>query len=297
LDNALINYRVSRASKEQADYITANFNKNPNAKNFTIVFVAVDDEENIVGYLIAEEKTVPPPINGTDWFIWNIFSRPDLRRQSIGSALLMETIKQAEQENIKHLLGSCTNTPAHLFWLRHGFSFQKYGQKLDNGNIPHMVFHRLDKSGKQNAKTTENYRIVRAGEKQLDNIFNEYIFEKSIPLFKDKKDDIFGFTAVDEYNKVVGFITACPDDIGTPIDDMQWLVPYIFVEAEHQRKGIGTALLNEMIKAARDENIFQLGLIRLDENTISFLYNNDFDICVWYIMGGDAKPVSAAIRV
>ena len=160
-----------------------------------------------------------------------------------------------------------------------------------------MIFYRVVKTEKRNKNTFENYRIIEADKEQLNYFFDEHIFEKSIPLFKDKKDNIFGFTAVDENKNVVGFITACPDEMGTPINGMQWLVPYIFVEAEHQRKGIGSALLNELLKSARKENIIQLGLIRLDENTISFLYNNDFDVCVWYIMGGDVKPVSAAIRV
>jgi len=177
LNNATLNYNVTRASKEQADYITANLYKNPKANNFAIVFVAVDDEENIVGYLIAEEKTVLPPINGTDWFIWNIYSRPEYRRQGIATALLDEVIKQARQENIKHLIGSCTNTPAHLFWLKHGFCFQRYGQKMENGNIPHLIFYRLDKSQNTFVKSAKKFRIVKAEQSQLDKFFDECISE------------------------------------------------------------------------------------------------------------------------
>ena len=295
--NALINYKVTRASKEQVDFIIENLYKNPNAKNYSVVFAAVDDDENIIGYLIAEEKIVPPPINGTDWFIWNIFSLPEYRRQGVGSALIKEVMKQAEQENIKHLIGSCTNTPAHLFWLKHGFCFQQYGQKLDDGNFSHLIFYRMDKAKNNFIKTPKNYRIVKAERKQTDNFFDEYIFEKSIPLFKDKKNDIFGFTAVDDNEKVIGFITACPYGIGEPINGMQWLVPYVFVNEEHRRKGVGSVLLNEILNAAKEENIIQLGLIRLDEDTTNFVCSNNFNICTWYIMAGDVKLISAAIRV
>ena len=304
--NAPLKYEVARATNEQAEFIVEKLYKNTTQKNLSVVFAAVDEEENIIGYLVAEEKIVPPPISGTDWFIWNIYSRPELRRHGIGSAILNEVIKQAEQENVRHLLGSCTNTPAHLFWLRHDFCFQIYGQKIDNvnrpdehGNYSHMIFYRVSKTAKENLCDDINYKIIKAESEQLDYIFNEYIFEKAIPLFKDKKENIFGFTAVDDDGKVIGLITACPYDMGTPIDGMQWLVPYIFVNSEMRRKGIGSALLKRLIQSAKEENIKQISMFNLGEDEIGFLYNNNFDICVIYIAKTqDGKnPISAAKRI
>jgi GNAT superfamily N-acetyltransferase len=297
---------VARATKEQAEIIIEKLYKNTGQKNLSVVFAAVDEEENIIGYLVAEEKIVPPPINGTDWFIWNIYSLPELRRHGIGSAILHEVIKQAEQENVRHLIGSCTNTPAHLFWLRHGFCFQIYGQKIDDvnrpnehGNVPHMIFYRVNKTAVNNTNENEKYKIVKADSEQLDNIFNDYIVKKSAPFFKDNKKNIIGFTAIDDDEKVIGFITACPYDMGTPIDGMQWLVPCISVNSEMRRKGIGSALLKQLIKSAQEENINQISLFSLGEDEITFLYNNNFDICVMYIAKTqDGKnPISAAKRI
>ena len=292
-----INYKVTRATKEQTDYIIMNFYKNPNAKNYSVTFVAVDEEENIIGYLIAEEKTMPPPINGTDWFIWNIFSQPEYRRQGIGTALLNEVIKHARAENIKHLIGSCTNTPAHLFWLKHNFCFRVYGQKMENGNVPHLIFYRLDEAKNKLIKASKNFRIVKTVQSQLDNFFDERISEKYKGIVNENRDKIFGLTAVDNDENFIGFITAFPREIGEPIDEMQWLVPYIFVEEEHRRNGIGSALLNEILVKAKEENIIQLESFWLDENAINFAYSNNFSLCTGYIFSGDVKPISAALRI
>jgi hypothetical protein len=67
--NEKANYRVTRASKEQINLIFDNFYKWEEKREIAIVFIAFDDSENIIGYLVAEEKEVPPPLNGTDWFI------------------------------------------------------------------------------------------------------------------------------------------------------------------------------------------------------------------------------------
>jgi len=290
-------YKVKKANQEQVDFIIENLYKHPNAKNYSIVFAAVDDDENIIGYLIAEEKTVPPPINGTDWFIWNIFLRPEYRRQGIGTAILNEVIKQARQKNIKHLIGSCTNTPAHLFWLKHGFCFRRYGQIMENGNVPHLIFYRLDKPKNAPVKTADNFCIVKAEQSRLDKFLNERIPEKYRLFVNENRDRIFGFTAVDNDKNIIGFITVCPYEIGEPIDGTQWLTPYIFVNEEHRRNGIGSVLLNEILVKAKEENIIQLGSFWLDENAINFVYRNNFSLCTGYIFSGDVKPISAAIRI
>ena len=299
------NYKVARANKEQTEIIFEKFYKNPKVKNLSFVFVAVDENENIVGYLVAEEKVAPPPINKTDWFIWNIYSLPELRRHGIGSAILNEVIKQAKQENVRLLLGSCIRTAAHLFWFRHGFCFQTYAQKIDDvsrpdehGNYPHMIFYRIDKTVKEKSADVQDYKIVKAESEQLDYIFNEYIIKINVAYFKDKRADIFGFAAVDDDGKLIGFTTAYPYEIGTPIDGTQWIL-HIFVNPELRRKGIGSALLKRLIQSAKEENTTQLVLFGLDENTIGFLNDNNFDILVNYISKTpDGKnPISAGLRI
>jgi len=116
-------------------------------------------------------------------------------------------------------------------------------------------------------------------------------------IVDENKDGIFGFTAVDNDENIIGFVTACLREIGEPIEGAQWLVPYLFVDKEHRRKGIGSALLNEICVKAREKNIIQLGSFWLDEDAVNFMYSNNFSLCTGYIYAGNVKPISAAIRV
>ena len=310
--NAQVNFKVVKASKKQVDLVFDQFYKYEEKRNNAIVFAAVNEDnedkkdENIIGYLVVEEKTVPPPLYGTDWFVWNIFTLPEYRREGVAAALLKETIKYAEQANIQHLLGSCTNTPAHMFWLKHKFCFIIYGQKIDDVNRPqehdnysHMIFYRVNKTEKENYIKQENYKIIKAEKEHLNWIFDEHILNDGLKFFHDKRDDIFGLAAVDKENNVMGIITSYAYELGSPLEGVQWMIPYIYVRPELRRQGIGGTLIKETIKIAQKENVTQLTCLFLDEEAIKFWSDNNFDMCNYYIMSGkDGKcPVSAALRV
>jgi len=151
----------------------------------------------------------------------------------------------AKKANIRHLQGGCTNTPAHMFWLKHNFLFFKYGRKFDDknilheyGNYPHMITYRINKTEEKIIKQ-EYYLITKADKEQLNWIFNEYILFESVPFFHDKKESIFGLTAVDKDGNILGFITAFADELGSPLESIQWWIPYIFVQPELRHQGIG----------------------------------------------------------
>jgi ribosomal protein S18 acetylase RimI-like enzyme len=289
---------VVKANAEQMNLVFDKFYQNKGNKDISVVFVAVDDDENITGYLVIEEMTVPPPLNGTDWFIWNIFTLPELRRRGIASALLKETIKHAEQANIRHLQGSANPTlQASMFWFKHNFCFWKYGQKLDDGNYYHMIFYRINKTEKENVTKQENCRIIKADKEQMNWIFDEYIINDSVPFFHDKRDDIFGFAAVDGDNNILGFITGYADEMYAPLDGRTWLIPCIFVKPELRRQGIGCALIKEMIKAAKEANINQLTCAVSNEEASKFWYNNNFGIFFWKHVGSVNTATIAALRI
>jgi ribosomal protein S18 acetylase RimI-like enzyme len=248
--------------------------------------------------LIAEEKTAPPPLSVKDWFIWNICTMPELRRKGIASILLKETIKCAKQMNVGHLLGSCTNMPARLFWLKHNFCYQNK-QKMDDGDYSHMIFYRVNKTEKKISTKQENYQIAKADSKQLDWIFDEYIVKNSLKFFHDKRNDIIALAAVDEDKKILGFITAYAFGLGSPLEGTQWTIPYIFVRPELRKQGIACALITELAKYAKEADITQLACPSLNEEESEFWHANNFDILINYIAKTrDGKnPISAALRI
>ena len=190
-----IKYTVQKADKKQKNLVFKKFYKYKEKRDAAIVFVAAGKRKKIMGYLIAEEKAVPPPLNGEDWFIWQIYTLPAYRRQGIASALLNETIKQAERAGVRHLQGSANPTiEAHMFWFKHNFCFQRYGnicndadRPLECGNYYHMIFYRIDKAAKENIKGQAAFRIIRAGKEHTEKIFDEHIYNKSAPFLRIKR--------------------------------------------------------------------------------------------------------------
>jgi len=305
-------YQVTKASKAQVDEVFDRFYKREEVRKNAIVFVATDNKDNIIGYLVAEAgeslaerlgRTIP--FASTDWFIGTIFVAPKRRRQGVGTALLQEAIKHAQQAGVRHLLGSCLKTPAHLFWYKHHFCFILYGQKLNDanipdeyGNYPHMIVRRLDKKQACPHKQ-DGYQIVKATQAQLDLLFGDHILQDGLKFFHDKKGAISGLSAVDEEDTLLGMIGSYPYELGTPLNGTQWMIPYIYVRPASRGQGIGSALVGEMIKAAREANVKQLTCLYVTEEASKFLYQNNFGVCNYYIMDDidGRRAVSAALRL
>jgi GNAT superfamily N-acetyltransferase len=81
-----------------------------------------------------------------------------------------------------------------------------------------------------------------------------------------------------------------------PLNGTQWIIPYIFVCPKLRRKKIGSALVAEMIKSAKKENITQLSVVRVHE-AAEFWYNNNFDMFHWSAVGKDNTAVIAGLRM
>jgi GNAT superfamily N-acetyltransferase len=177
--------------------------KTEKKKDISIMFIALADED-IIGYLVIEEKIITSPLHGINWWIWSIRIQPELRWQGIASALLEETIKHAEQANVIHLQGSVNPTlKANMFWFKNNFCFFRYGGKIEDtnnseeyGNYPHMMFRRINRT--ENKQEHIDFCIMKADKEQTDSIFDEYILNINPDYFKDKRDDIFALTALDK---------------------------------------------------------------------------------------------------
>jgi GNAT superfamily N-acetyltransferase len=296
-----------KANKEQIYLLIETKYKYLHEKRSNIIaFIITDKKTNIIGHLIAEKKNIPPPLKGEDWFIWNIYTELEFRRQGIASILLKETIKYAKKERVLQLLGSCTNTPAQMFWDKNMFCSIIYGQKIDNtekpeehGNYPHMIFYRLNNTIKKNYQNHVKYDIIEAKKEHLDWVFDDHITNDGLKFFHDKKDDINGFAAIDNGKNLIGIATIFPYKMGSPLEGLQWMIPYIYVHPDLRRQGIARALINDIIIAAKKENIKQLTCLYLNNNNIiRFLSSLNFAMCSYYVMRKDGKyPISAALRI
>jgi GNAT superfamily N-acetyltransferase len=311
--NTPIDYRIVRANNEQMEWV---FNKhwgNPEERQkarerFDIIFVAIDENENILGRLMVIEKPIPPPLNGIGWWIANINTYIAYRRKGIAAAMLDELKKHAEQAGISFLFGMAEPTRhASMFWFNNNFSLQKCGKQCDDknnteeyGNYQHIMFYRINKMTRVNTFTQKTYRIIKADKEQLDWIYNEHIINESpqrAGFYETNRNGFFGFAAIDDNEKIAGIITARADELDSPLIGTAWAISYIFVRPDLRRQGIGSALINEIIKAAEEAKIEQVLFIAMYEEAGEFLNANNLDLFFWKHLSAQNKIISAGLRI
>ena len=292
-----MNYEVVKANNAQMEFIFNKHWNNPEVRQkvremIKFMFVAFDENENIIGYLSIDEKPVPPPINGTAWWICNINTYTAYRRNGIASAMVKEMIKHAEQTGIHHLEAVAQSTvEASMFWLKQNFSFRKCGKPSDDGNYQHIIFHRINKT----EKTTPKHNIVKADKSQVNLIIDEHLAD--VEFYKNKRDEMFALIAVDKDEQIIGFIAAYKDELGVPLTGTVWEVPYVYVRPELRRQRIGSALINEMAAVAESEKVKQLLFILISEDDSEFWENNNLDMFFWKHLSPQNTIITAGLKI
>ena len=280
-----IDYKIITAKPEIIDEFKNTFTYLKNKVNPTGALIAVNADNEIIGRVIYEIKPAPAPLEGVDWFIDNIRVVPELRRTGIGSALLKNLIKSAEESGVGNFVGSCTNTPAHKFWDKHEFCFLTYNQRIDNidnteehGNFPHLLFCRIKKTSCD--KIDSKYAISQVTQNEFDILFEKYKY------FHDKKDDFICLSIAGNY------VFAYEYDMGTPLAGKQLTIL-------HSVNLLSELSVKNIITFAKEKGYKQLTCRNLDNAAVKFWYENDFNICVHYIsyLENGNHPISAAIRL
>ena len=308
-----INYKVVRANEEQIEWLFNKHWENPEARQqarerYNIIFVAIDESENIIGRLMIEEKPIPPPLNGTGWWIGHINTCTAYRRKGIATAMVNELKIHAERANIHYLWGMAEATQhASMFWFNNNFSLQKCGKKCDDknkieeyGNHQHIMFCRINKKPRVSTFKQKTYRIIKSDREQLDWVYNEQVINESperAEFYKANRDNFFGFTAIDESEKIVGIITVLADECGSPLIGTEWVVPYIFVYPNLRRQGIGSALIDKIISAAKEAKIEQVLFLAIYEETAEFWNANNLDMFFWKHLSAQNEIISAGLRI
>lgn len=252
-------YSIVKASAEQRDYIYNNFYHRESVFNAEAVFTAVDEHGKIIGHIIAVSSNNAPD----SWFIVSIKVQREYRRQGIGTALFLELQNLSIENNINDL--HCYANPteeASEFWKHMGFCITKFGRVVNEGdhnlidsfgNYSHLMFKNPNKMGNIPASYISDISLVKTTRNQIDYIFDNYLHLFNQTYFEQVKNDLFGFVALDHDNQIVGFSLMKHEPLYPPFNEMQ-LVFWIYVKPEMRRKGIGTALANEVIAYAQSRN-------------------------------------------
>ena len=286
-----IDYKIITANSEIINEFINTFAYLKMRVNPIGALIAVNTDNEIIGRVIYEIKPAPAPLEGYDWFIDNLRVIPELRRTGIGSALIKNLIKLAEESGVGNFVGSCTNTPAHKFWDKHEFCFLTYGQRIDNidnpeehGNFPHLFFYRIKKPLCD--KIAAEHVVTQVTQNEFDILFEKHIMVEKYEYFHDKKDDIICLSINGNY--VFGY----EYDMGTPFAGKQLIIL-------HSVNKLSESSVKNIIMFAKEKGYKQLTCRNLDDDAVEFWRKNNFNICVHYIsyLNDGNHPVSAAIRL
>ena len=86
-----------------------------------------------------------------------------------------------------------------------------------------------------------NYTICKPNQAQRERALKHFDIKT-----KQERESAVIYTAVDESGEVLGRVIAIKRDIPSSIKGQYWLIKSLFVEPEYRRKGIATALVNEV---------------------------------------------------
>jgi len=305
-------YQILLANDEQREWIFKKHWSNPEIQQrvrdkVKFIFIAVDEIEDIIGYLRVEEKAIPLPLSGTAWWIASINTYVPYRRRGIATAMLNALKNHAEQSGIQYLMASAEPTRhSCLFWWNNNFSMQRYAQQKDEskleefGNWAHMAFYRISNKLQSCTLKQNTFRIEKASREQLDWIHRYHISSENQPkaeYYHANRNDFFGFVAVDENEKIAGIIAVHRDELAPPLTGTVWATTYIYVHPNSRRQGVGSALISEVKLAAEQGKVEQILFLAMYEKSAKFLSANNLDIFFWKHISDQNEVISAGWRI
>ncbi len=287
------NYTIKNATKEQINYISDTYwqraEKWQQNRYHYHNYVATDNAGTLLGYLTLDEKDIPIPPYGKDWFIVTAVVFKVYRRCGVGTALLDYALAEAKNAGILHFYGSANATKeAHGFWTSNGFACIKYGSpKTDPskprelGNHHHFIFRRVDHAALSTSfdhPTDVPITTVKADKMQRDDLFDKTMKQAVFPYVFDKKEASRAILAKNEHGDTVGYVTFYDEAMISPLSGTNRIIAFLYIKDEFRKMGLARKLLCEFIKNAQLDGIDQIIGIYPDEAAVPILVHLGFDI-------------------
>lgn len=281
-------YKVLPANPKQLEGIAALFKLNEKKKQENvIIFIAEDACGTPVGRIVIIERSIPSPLNGKRWYVYDLFVSSAHRRKGIATALVLKTMEEAEKACVIFIYGSANaSVEASYFWLKQGFSMNAYGRKQDDpamplfyGNYFHMFSHcirrkpLLDRQRNDSVKALSNEKTQR--------LIDEYMTDSEKKVYyMSKGDTLSGFAICGKHGEIMGAIIAFPDSMQAPLESIRLFVD-VFVMEEYRKKGVGRELICEVCHFAKEIGAIQLTNFSQTAEYIGFWYEIGFDVFFW----------------
>ncbi|MFR5865370.1 MAG: GNAT family N-acetyltransferase [Acutalibacteraceae bacterium] len=286
-----IDYTVCEADASQRAYVWERFSLgggDAQRQAQAVVWVAVTAQGQIIGRIVLEERELPEPFVGKSYFIANLLTHADFRRQGVAAALVDAVKRQAASRGICCLYGSANATAeASLFWLAQGFTLHAYGRKQEDpckplwyGNYYHIISYRSAAPRCVTAPLRPASSVASAEETDgaLDALAGcADVSESAAALWRGKRASLAGFVAQDDAGRVIGRLLMYPDSMQPPVDGTRFFLR-LLVEPEARLRGVGRTLVCAAAAYARESGAMQLSVFEPNQTWVGFWDQLGFDI-------------------
>ena len=251
--------------------------------------MAVTAQGQIIGRIVLEERERPEPFFGKSYFIANLLTHADFRRQGVAAALVDAVKRQAASRGVCCLYGSANATAeASLFWLAQGFTLHAYGRKQEDpckplwyGNYYHIISYRIRRAALCDSAAAPCV-VRKASAEETDGALDALagcadVSESAAALWRGKRASLAGFVAQDDAGRVIGRLLMYPDSMQPPVDGTRFFLR-LLVEPEARLRGVGRTLVCAAAAYARESGAMQLSVFEADQTWVGFWDRLGFDI-------------------
>ncbi len=304
-------YKIDSANPMQRSYILERVPiKDERERAQAKIFVASDDERNMVGRIVLREQKIPFLDEGKLWFIDNIFVHPSHRRRGIATALLAHSFSEAEKIGVFSFQGSANATrEAQGFWSANGFAFLKFGpphkdpkKPKELGNHTHFIFRRVERayersfSDLRDCPTAMPIIIADAEKKQRDAFFDDAMKKTVFPYVITKKEESQALVAKNEWGDVMGFLTFYDEEMVSPLQGKNRFMAYVYTKEEFRHQGVAARLIHTFLRRAKADGVAQIIGVYPNDAAIPLFVHLGFDIFVTrYLMSFPTETYSFGI--
>ena len=256
-------YYIVEADTAQRAYIFENHYRIQKNRESHNIFTAVEKSSGeTIGFITGRPREDVPE----SWFIASLWVNPEYRRQGIGRSLFLELRHRAKETGACDMGGFANPTKSSaMFWESLGFCFSKTGKlkaadewnESGFGNYSHIMFSNVDERMYEPKNASVPVRIERAERKDLEYISEKYLIPYNEKYYSQHSDEMFGFAAFDNDNRIAGFVMMRYEMMFPPLDGIM-IQGTVYVEPEFRRKGIGSALVYEAVKTAKEKGVKQI---------------------------------------
>ena len=268
-----MSFNMMSCSEEDAEYIEEQTNRafsavvpsEEGAEEEKYVYKVSDEEGNLLGGCILSVDGLRTAA------IYDLWVEEGYRRQGMASALIREAERKARESGCYLVMVGTFDWQAKPLYMKHGYMLNDTMSGAPKGHEHYFLTKRLDCSSANYVPSNyQEYEIMRGDEQDAEILSVKLRRYDSIIAPREHEYIPLSKKITDEEGRIVaGFVGGVDGWNGTDIDAL-------WVDDPYRRQGIGTRLLREFERAAKENGADTMFIEAYDWN-VGFFRKNGYE--------------------